>query len=1001
MRNGPDIDENLLLFTSKYIKQKEYWQNKLTGEIGETKILSPLETHQPTKLPGNIEKVEIIFPEKLGQRLIKLSKQSDLSLYIILTAGVNSLISRYAYKNNQDIIIISPVFKHRQSGNPLTNRLFIYQRLNREETFKELILKTRDSVLEAYENQDYPYDKLIEYIFNVPGAGEGEADRMLSDILCSLDNIHDQRNIAEIKDKFTFCFSRDKEEISGHILYDPGQYPQYYVSQIGSHLVQILAEAVEDINIRIGDLSMLTPAEKQRLLKDWNDTDREYSTEQLIQDLFQARAAELPDHTALVDEDRFLTYSEFNARTNRLARVLRRKGVQSDDIIGIMAEHSLELMIALMGILTSGAAYLPLDPFYPEDRLQYMLEDSRAPLVLVRDTYINKIKMNAAGETLILDSGEKFKQDEDNTNPVKVNLPNHLAYVIYTSGSTGRAKGVAVEHGNLITYLHAFDGVAHFTNDAVMIQLTSYSFDIFVEEFYAVLVKGGRVVIFEKSDMIDVNRLPGFMQKYAINIIDTSPLVLNELNRPDQVDAIHLDIMLSGGDALKGENVNNLVKTGRILNGYGPTEITVCTSFYECSGKEPASGNIPIGKPIANYNIYILDQGDHLLPIGVPGELCVSGPGVSRGYLNQPELTLERYCLRRPGGRFSRKAPGRGDLLGPPWTPRKSFLSPIYHTGDFARWLPEGNIEFLGRIDNQVQIRGFRVEPGEIEARLIQRKEIKDAVVITKEDSSGDKYLCAYYVPYNPVTRGAKVPGRTDTGVSSAQLREFLLNKLPYYMVPAYFVTVEKIPLTPTGKIDRKALPEPDLVGAADEYTAPRDETEKKLAEIWSEVLRLDKNMIGIDANFFELGGHSLKATSLTIKINKQLETKISMVDIFTTPTIRGLGEQIKGTLKEGYSPIKAVEKRDYYPLSSAQKRLYFLQHMAPGNTSYNISEAVYLEGEPEKKTLEEIFVKLIQRHESLRTLFPEVHHVPVQKINESFDFEIKYYDSNIAMVEV
>lgn len=993
MRKNEGLDENLVLFSSKYIKQKEYWRNKLSGEIEETKLLSPVnsDSHQDAAVPARTVKTGINFPIELAGQLIKLSKQSHLSLYIILFAGVNALISRYAYEDNRDITVISPVFKHRQSDNPLTNRLFIRNRISWNETFKELILKTRDTILAAYENQDYPYDTLLRYIFNVPDERERETDDMLTDILCALDNIHDRRNIAEIKNKFTFWFSGNTGEISGDIIYNPEVYPGYYTRQIGAHLVLILTEVVKNINIPIGELPLLTPAEKQQLLKEWNSTYQEYPEDRLIQDLFQARAIEVPDRTVLVDEDRNLTYKEFNSRANSLARELRRRGARPDDIIGIMGLHSLELMTGLMGILKSGAAYLPLDPFYPDDRPGYMLEDSQAGLVLVQGMFAQKINKHSNCETLILDSspGDKEnKQAEEDINPKKVNQPNHLAYVIYTSGSTGRAKGVLVEHGNLVAYLHAFDRVAHFTGEAVMIQLTSYSFDIFVEEFYAVLVKGGRVVIFEKGGVPDMERLPGFIKKYAINIIDTSPLVLNQLNQPDLVDDIRLDIILSGGDALKGEYIHNLVKTTRILNGYGPTEITVCTSFYECTGNEPAAGNIFIGKPIANYNIYILDRECHLLPIGAAGELCVAGPGVSRGYLNRPELTARKFLVElknRPG-------PGNSPVNA------FSFIkSRLYKTGDFARWHPDGNIEFLGRLDNQVQIRGFRVEPEEIQARLMQHPDIKEALVITNEDCSGDKCLCAYYVTGFATHPDVKVPGGSNEShaVTGSQLREFLSDKLPYYMVPAYFVRLEKVPLTPTGKIDRKALPEPDFKGTTNEYTPPRDKIEEKLVEIWAGVLKLEKELIGIQANFFELGGHSLKATALTIKINKEMDTKISMVDIFSAPTIRELAGKIKGALKVTYSPIKPVEKRDYYPLSSAQQRMYLLQQMEVESIGYNISEIVVIEGALNRETLGNVFKKLIQRHESLRTCFEMPDREVVQRVRqtETVDFMVEYSD--------
>ncbi|MDQ1354370.1 MAG: iturin family lipopeptide synthetase, partial [Acidobacteriota bacterium] len=542
-----------------------------------------------------------------------------------------------------------------------------------------------------------------------------------------------------------------------------------------------------------------------------------------------------------------------------------------------------------------------------------------------------------------------------------VHHSSQLAYIIYTSGSTGRPKGVLVEHRNVIAYLYAFRLVCYIDSTDTIIQLASYTFDLFVEEFYSILLNGGKVIIPYASGLLEMELLSQAIIKHSVTIVDTTPLLLNEFNKRYAL-LKNVKTFLNGGDTLKREYVENLLKIGPIYNGYGPTETTVCTAFYKYSSDEEYRSNIPIGKPIAGYSIYIMAQSIRLQPVGVGGELCISGAGVSRGYLNRPELTAEKFISL--------------SLLA-----TQQSSKTIYKTGDIGRWLPDGNIEFLGRIDQQVKIRGFRIELGEIENRLLSFPGIRESLVLAQEEERGDKYLCAYVV---------------SEGSVISKLREYLAMELPDYMIPSYFVQIKKIPLTANGKIDRSALPKPELkVGVS--YTAPRDEIETKLAAIWSEVLGRDEShtsqlqkSIGIDDNFFQLGGHSLKATILVAKIHKAFDVKIPLLEIFKNSRIRELSGYIKEAVQWEYKQVELAEKKEYYVLSSAQKRLHFLQQMDKESTAYNITSIMILEGIVDKDKLEQSLLGLIRRHESLRTSIEVIEEEPVQRIHEHVEFEIE-----------
>ncbi|HLP57399.1 MAG TPA: condensation domain-containing protein, partial [Candidatus Deferrimicrobium sp.] len=514
-----------------------------------------------------------------------------------------------------------------------------------------------------------------------------------------------------------------------------------------------------------------------------------------------------------------------------------------------------------------------------------------------------------------------------------------------------RPKGVALEHRGVVNTLLCRKEEYKFTPGVTALQLFSFAFDGFVTSFFTPVISGAKVILLAEEDVIDITHINKIIVKHGVNHFICVPILFKAiLDNTANMELKSLKIVTLAGDAVSPDILEHIaVKHIEIAVEYGVTEASVMSTIFRDQG---ARGKLTIGKPAANTRIYILNPWGRLQIIGVAGELCISSVGLARGYLNQPELTAEKFI--------------------------DFHHSCLYHTGDLARWLPDGNIEFLGRIDFQAKIRGYRIEVGEIECVLSKHEEIKEVVVMSRQSETGDNYLCAYIVP------------RVERQLPVSSLREYLMRQLPEYMIPAYFVFLDRISLTPSGKIDRKALPKAGLK-PGESYTAPRNEIEKKLVEVWSEVLGRQAS-IGIDDNFFELGGHSLKATVLVSKIHKEFEVVIPLAEIFKTPRIKELAKYIKEKSKESYASIEPVEEKEYYPLSSAQKRLYILWQMNPDSTAYNMPEIIPLPAESDLRKIEETFKKLIKRHESLRTSFQLVNNTPVQVIHGDVRFEIEYF---------
>jgi amino acid adenylation domain-containing protein len=971
-----NIDENLLLTSSRFIEQRKYWIGKLAGDIEKTELIP---VHQGGGQPSQeYQSLKFMLPDELTARLMAMGKNSDLSLYIILLTALKTLI--YRYTSRQDTTVISPLFKQNTAGVPLNRWLFIRNFLDHDITLRELLFEIRTSILEAYGNQDYPYDRLIESLFN---AGQIRRKEPISNIVCVLKNIHvdgDDETIAA--DGVTFLFDKGDDRLKGEIVGRHSGSGQYPLEAISQHFIKIVTHIAADITQKVGDISFLTDEEQRQLLRDFNGAGAECTPHTTIDAWLREQERETPHHIALVEADLFLTYGEMGERVGLLACRLRSRGLTGNAAAGLMAEPSIDMMIGALAILRANGAYMPINPEFPAQRITYMLQDSGVRLLLTSSTSTPLAGGLAfGGEVIPLDARHIDVDREGHGETGDTGRPDDVVYMIYTSGSTGSPKGVLIENRNLLNYVVWFHQAACLTPEDRTVLTASFAFDLGYTAIYPSLLKGARLHIVPPDIYGSGEDLFAYIQKQEISFLKMTPShfsILTACSAFEQQQRLNLKLVVLGGEEIQLEDVEKAHQAYprlRIMNHYGPTETTIgsVATDIDLQGFEEYRRIPVIGRPLANTRASILDRHLNLLPVGIAGELCLAGAGVARGYLNQPELTADKFVNVAAKSREDTRS-SKDEILTP-----KSYI--LYKTGDLARFQLDGHIEFLGRRDHQVKIRGYRIEIGEIENKLASHPLIGEVVVVARAIQAREKCLCAYLTG-----TGRALP-------SASELREYLLTDLPDYMVPSYFVQLEQWPLTANGKLDRSALPDPQRGSGGDEYVGPRDRTEEKLVEIWSSILNLQPEQIGIFANFFGLGGHSLNATVMAARIHKLFEVKIPLSEIFKTPSIRAIGDYIKAAGRSEYCAVRPVEKREYYHLSSAQKRVFVLQQMDEIGVVYNIPVVTRLQGDLDKDHLEKVFRKIIDRHESLRTSFQIIDNQPVQRVHEGTDFNIEYVD--------
>jgi len=847
---------NKLLSSNEIQRQRQYWLEKLKHDIPLLNLHTDYSRPQAFSYLGNSIKFKI--EKTMADKLHNLARENRVTLFTLLLASYSVLLSKYTGQN--DIIIGTPTAGRRHADVNNTIGVFINTLALRisytpECEFNEFLRSLGQEVLQAFDNQDYPFENFLDDLMIKRDLSRNP----VFDTMFILQNTNtDEIKIHELEissydfDKgmaqldITLIGIEKKDGIDIEINYCTSLFKEETISRLGEHFINILKYLVEHPKAKLYEIDMLSDVEKSQLLYEFNNTVVQYPKDKTVHELIEEQAKMIPESVALVFGDKQLTYKELNGMANCVARRLREKGVERDSIVPIIVNRSFEMLIGILGILKSGGAYLPIDPEYPEDRINYMLEDSGTRILLTMSDLRNKTSFR--GETIFLD---KIDVSESLEGDLKViNNPQDLAYVIYTSGSTGKPKGVMLEHRSVVNFITGMTEKICFSPTSTILALTTISFDIFVLETLLPLTQGSKIVIVDETQQTDPNRLSKLITESNIDMLQATPSRMQMLLSLERNHAClrNLKYIMIGGEAFPPALLETLksVTNARIFNMYGPTETTVWSAVQDLTNRE----EINIGKPIANTSIYIVDKFNNLQPIGVAGELCIAGHGMARGYLGKPELTEEKFT-RNP----------------------YSAVEKMYKTGDAARWLQNGEIDCLGRLDAQVKIRGYRIELGEIESQLLKYDGMKEAVVTVKEDEEKNKYLCAYLV--------------LDKELEISRVREHLKKGLPEYMIPSYFIRLNKLPQTPNGKTDKKALPELDRgIRTGVKHAKPTNETEKKLIDIWRSVLNAEE--IGVDDDFFELGGNSLVAIKLEVEMEKN-NLIVQTSDILKLRTIRGL----------------------------------------------------------------------------------------------------------------
>ena len=959
--------QNEYLTSTKMREQEQYWLEQFAHE---PPILDlPLDYIRPVIQSFEGDDIEFSINRELSEKLNNLAKATGTTLYMVLLSAIKILLSKYS--GQVDIIVGSPIAGRSHADLEAIIGMFINTLVMRSypeagKTYAEFLQEIKEVALSAYENQDYQFEDLVDKL----ELKQDPSRNPLFDVMFMLQNMETNElevdglrvteyKIAAVKAKFdlTFTAMEWEDEIHFNIEYGVGLFKKETIERMAGHLKNLLEAITTNKEMLLSDIDILSKGERNQLLYEFNDTYTDYPRDKTIQQLFEEQVAKTPEEIALVLSEDSMTYSELNAKSNQLARTLRASGVKPDDRVGIMVERSFAMIIGILGIIKAGAAYMPIDPDYPKERIKYMLEDSQVEILLTQAW----LSARAPFEKQRINLDDASIYENDKTNLELVNSPSDLLYVLYTSGSTGMPKGVMMEHQAIVNLLFAMEKECPLGREDAFLLRTTYTFDLSVQEIFSWFVGCGKLVILPPEAEKSLEETCESITNHNVTHINFVPSVLaaflDEIENNQAItEAFKIPkYFLVCGEVLRKETADafyKLFQDAKLENLYGPTETHFATLYS--TSQDQSYDTIPIGKPLANYQIYILNASNQLTPIGVTGELCIGGESLARGYLNRPELTSEKF-IKNP------------------------FISgeSLYRTGDLARWLPDGNIEFLGRIDHQIKIRGFRIEVAEIESCLMALAEVRAAVVLARVDATGDNYLCAYVV--------------ADKKFSTAEMRRRLGESLPDYMIPSYFLQLERLPLTANGKLDRKSLPEPDGQAEA-EYVAPRNETEAILARIWSEILIRDR--VGIDDNFFELGGHSLNATVMVSRIHKELDVVLPLGELFGAPSISGISEYVSKAVKSKYERIQPAMEKAYYEASSAGKRMWLLQQFDHKSTGYNMPGVLIIDGSLDKNRLENAFLELIKRHESLRTSFAMIDDVIVQIVNQSVEFKVEYAES-------
>lgn len=974
-------------------RQKEFWRNYLEGFTGGIDLTLNREGRE--KCPG-FERFPIRVADELGAEIKDFIVRHQLTLAALFYCTWGVLLQRYQFC--RDVVFGITVSGRSANINGIGEAVGLFINTiplrvlsSSGETVRECLtgLNRQLQVMLQYQHQFTPLADIKKCV-------EIDDRRELFDSLLVVENYPlDERLMLEQEPLSVDSYSmhetthydltvlfRGSNVIEIEFVYALPVFSREMIGNLSGHFLNILRDVVDNPDGRIAEVDIMSAEERARILYEWGNLPQKYipvSGQGNIPDMIESRVGRIPDRIAVVDhgnsplsrpDNRQLSYEGLNRKLNALASVLIARGVRQGEVVAVMAERSLEMVCAILGVLTAGGMYLPIEPGYPEGRVRYMLLDGGVRFLLGQDPWPCTLPQ----EVIRLESGSGELLDQYDNKICRSSCLNISsgAYVLYTSGSTGRPKGVVVEHRSVVNILRALAQDYPFPGLPVYLYKTSFMFDVSVTELFGWIYEGGRVAILENRAQGDPAVILDAVERFNVTHLNFVPSMFQIFVHAVKDSSIAgiscLNYIFLAGEPLLSEHVKwfkQFIPGITLVNLYGPTEATIYASGYSLR-RWGSKACIPIGNPLDDVQLFVVDHGNRLQPEGVAGELCISGAGVSRGYLNQPELTAERF-----------ENPSRFKDLPSPYSDRGS----LYRTGDLARWLADGTLEFLGRIDRQVKIRGFRIELSEIENRLISYEEVEDAVVDIKIDADGKDYLCGYYTS----------PKELD----ETSLRRYLALELPEYMIPAFIMRLQKIPLTVNRKVDRRALPDPRLRKTNRYRMLPLHSLESKLMEIWAEILGVPEDRIGMRTHFFDLGGHSLNLVKVLMKIHKEFGINIPLGTVIDNPTIEGLVSCLKGAGHSMFPDIEPVEERSFYPVSFSQKRLWYIHQRNAQDSSYNITGRVELRHPVDPADLQAALANVSKRHESLRTRFGMVNGEPVLFIEK--DSQVNFQKIDIS----
>ncbi len=936
-------------------QQLAYWRAQLEGaprvlELPFDRPRPALETHRGGRLSFRL-------PPALAAGLTVLARREGVTLFMTLLAGFDLLLFRHT--GQSDLVVGTPAANRSRKSEGLIglflNTLVLRTTLAPDLTFVELLGRVRETCLGAYAHQDLPFERLVQELLPERDLGRSPLFQVMFTFQSAAPEVIDLPgltvrglNVESSNAKFdlTLGMGQGPEGLSGTFEYNADLFDAETIDRLAQRLQTVLGGVVAEPGRALAELPFLPPWERDRLVVDWNRTAAEYPRERLVHELFAAQAAQTPNAVALVFEGRALSYHELAKRSARLAVALRRRGVGAGRRVGLALHRSLDLVVALLGVWQAGAAYVPLDPTYPRERLSFMVRDAGLSLLLTQESVLDLLPASEVPRFVIDDDRAWSLGDEEPLAPGAG--PLDIAYVIYTSGSTGVPKGVEIPHRALVNFLWSMKSTPGLAAIDRLLAVTSLSFDIAGLELFLPLITGAQVEIASAELASDGAALAARLERSGITIMQATPSTYRLLLEAGWSGSRGLTLLV-GGEAVPRELVNRLVeRAGSVWNMYGPTETTIWSCIERL---EAGDGPVSIGRPIANTHALVLDARLDLAPIGVPGELYLGGDGLARGYLDRPELTAARFVPDpvRLGQR-------------------------LYRTGDLCRFRADGRLDFLGRLDQQVKLRGHRIELGEIEAALAAHPGVADVVVAARDEASGDRRLIAYLVP-----REGALPG-------PAELRSLLRERLPEIMIPSVYVTLAALPLTANGKVDRRALPAPEVTLGATAVIAPRGPIEEAVAAIFAELLHLDPATVGAHDGFFTLGGHSLLGARVVARIRSSFGVDLPLRSLFEASSPAALGERVEHALRAGAGvsapPLARASRDEALPLSFGEERLWFLDALTPGTTAYVLPLAVRLEGPLDVGALDQALQRLVERHELLRTSFAIVGDSPARVIH-------------------